>query len=97
MTIAAILQMTVQPGRREDALAVLLPGLADTRAFAGNLAAEVLLDEDPDRFLIFERWESAAHNDTYQAWRQTPEGALVGFGELLAGSPTMQVYEIAGS
>jgi quinol monooxygenase YgiN len=97
MTIAAILEMTAQPGRRDDALAVLLPGLADTRAFDGNLAAEVLLDEDPDRFLILERWESASHNDAYQGWRQTPEGAIPGFGDLLAGQPTMRVYPIAGS
>jgi quinol monooxygenase YgiN len=97
MTIAAILEFTAQPGRRDDALAVLIPGLADTRAFAGNLGVDVLLDDAPDRFLLVERWESAEHNATYQAWRLTPEGALVGFGDLLAGPAAMRVYPIADS
>jgi quinol monooxygenase YgiN len=55
----------------------------------------VLLDEEADRFVLVEHWESAAHNEAYQAWRQTPEGAIEGFGALLAGPPTMRVFPIA--
>jgi quinol monooxygenase YgiN len=97
MTIAAILEFTAQPGRREDALAVLVPQLGDTRRHDGNLGVDVLLDEDADRFLLVERWESAAHNEAYQAWRQTPDGAIAGFGDLLGSPPVMRVYPIADS
>jgi len=97
MTIAAILEITARPGRRDDALGALIPALTATRAHRGNLGVDVLLDDDPDRFLLVERWASAADNEAYQAWRQTPEGAIAGLGEVLAGPPTMRVYPVADS
>ncbi len=95
MTSIAILDMPVKEGRRDEAVAILEIGLADTRAFAGNQGAVLLVDDDPSHFLILETWESAAHNAAYQAWRQTPDGAIPGFGELLSGPSSMREYTIA--
>ena len=95
MTSIAILDMPVKEGRRDEAVAILEVGLADTRAFEGNLGAVLLVDDDPAHFLILETWQSMEHNARYQAWRRTPEGETPGFGELLAGPSSMREYTIA--
>ena len=95
MTSIAILDMPVKEGRRDEAIAILEVGLADTRAFEGNLGAVLLVDDDPAHFLILETWQSMAHNAAYQAWRKTPDGAIPALGELLAGPSTMREYTIA--
>ena len=64
-------------------------GLVVTRAFDGNLGAEILLDDDPSHFLLIETWESAAHNHAYQSWRLTPDGTLPGFADHLRGAFVM--------
>jgi quinol monooxygenase YgiN len=97
MSIIAILDVPVQPGRRADALAALLPALGDSRAFDGNQGIDILLDDnDENHFLILERWRSAEDQAAYQAWRATPEGLIAGFGEALAGPPSTKVYSIGG-
>ena len=95
MTTIAILDMPVKDGRRDEAVALLEVGLADTRAFEGNQGAVLLVDDDPTHFLILETWQSREHNAAYQAWRQTPAGAIAGFGELLSGPSSMREYTIA--
>ena len=66
-----------------------------TRAFDGNLGAEILLDDDASHFLLLETWESAAHNHAYQSWRLTPEGATPGFAEHLRGPFVMTEYTVS--
>jgi quinol monooxygenase YgiN len=93
--IMAILDFPVIEGERDDAVRVLRSGLAATRAFDGNLGAEILLDDDPSHFLLLEIWESAAHNHAYQSWRLTPEGTLPGFAAHLRGAFVMTEYDVA--
>ncbi|MEO7722430.1 MAG: antibiotic biosynthesis monooxygenase family protein [Pseudolysinimonas sp.] len=93
--MVAILDFPVKEGELDEAVRVLRGGLAATRAFAGNLGAEILLDGDPRHFLLLETWESAAHNDGYQSWRLTPDGVLPGFAEHLRGPFVMTEYTVA--
>jgi quinol monooxygenase YgiN len=93
--IMAILDFPVKEGHLDEAVRLLRHGLAATRAFDGNLRAEILLDDDPSHFLLLETWESAAHNHAYQSWRLTPEGVLPGFADHLRGDFIMTEYDIA--
>ena len=92
---AALLDFPVAPGARDAAVAALRPGLVDTRAFSGNLACELLLDDDLTHFLLFELWESEAAYDAYQAWRATPAGTVPGFAAHLTGPFTAVPYTAA--
>jgi quinol monooxygenase YgiN len=89
---AALLDFPVRDGERDAVVAALRPGLVDTRAFDGNVACELLLDDDPSHFLLFELWESEARYDEYQAWRGTPAGTIPGFGAHLTGPFTVVPY-----
>jgi quinol monooxygenase YgiN len=89
---AAILDFPVRDGERDAAVAALTAGLVDTRSFDGNLACELLLDEDPSHFLLFELWESEDRYDAYQAWRGTPAGTIPGFATHLTGPFTVVPY-----
>lgn len=91
----AILDFPVKDGELDEAVRVLRGGLAVTRAFDGNLGAEILLDDDPSHFLLLETWQSAAHNRAYQSWRLTPDGVLPGFAAHLRGDFTMTEYDVA--
>jgi len=91
----AILDFPVKDGHLDDAVSVLRGALVATRAFEGNLGAEILLDDDPSHFLLLETWESAAHNHAYQSWRLTPEGTTPGFAELLRGPFVMTEYTVS--
>jgi quinol monooxygenase YgiN len=91
----AILDFPVKEGQLDEAVRVLRGALVATRAFDGNLGAEILLDDDPSHFLLLETWESAAHNHAYQSWRLTPEGATPGFADLLRGPFVMTEYTVS--
>jgi quinol monooxygenase YgiN len=92
--IVALLDFPVKDGALDAAVAALRPGLVDTRAFDGNLACELLVDDDPTHFLLYELWESADHDAAYQAWRATPEGTIPGFAAHLAGPFTVAQYTV---
>ena len=93
--IMAILDFPVVEGHLDDAVRVLRGALVATRAFDGNLGAEILLDDDPSHFLLVETWESAAHNHAYQSWRLTPEGTTPGFADHLRGPFVMTEYTVS--
>jgi len=89
MTFAAVLELRLNPDALEQAPAVLHDVLEETRAFAGNLGVQVLVDDsDPSRWLVLEFWESAAHDAAYREFRAGP-GALTDLAPLLAGAPTL--------
>ncbi len=92
--MVAILDVPVKEHELHAAVNALRPGLVDTRAFDGNLACEILLDDDPSHFLIYELWQSEAHDHAYQAWRTTPEGTIPGFAEHLSGPFTVTQYTV---
>jgi heme oxygenase (mycobilin-producing) len=89
MTITALLEFRVTPEALATAPAVIHDTLAATRAFAGNMGVEVVVDiADPTHFVVIEQWESLEADEAYRAWRSTPEGGS-DLGNILAGAPSL--------
>jgi len=89
MSITALLEFQVKPDALATAPAVIHDTLVATRAFAGNLGVEVVVD--PTHVIVIERWESLAADEAYRAWRSTPEGGS-DLGSILAGAPTLTKF-----
>ncbi|AXT86672.1 antibiotic biosynthesis monooxygenase [Aeromicrobium sp. A1-2] len=89
MTITATLEMRFKPDLLDEAKAVLVRVLAETRAFEGNLGVDVLVDlEDAGHWVANEIWESVEHDDAYRAFR-AGEGRITDLGPLLAAAPVL--------
>lgn len=87
--VTSLLELRFRPDDLDASYRRLDEILADTRAFDGCLAVEVLVDtDDPTHAIARETWVSLAHDDAYRAWRATPDGAS-GLGELLTASPVL--------
>ena len=68
-------------------LPALMEALADTRAFEGNISIETYLDQDnPDRIVLWEKWETREHYEAYLAWRMET-GMMEMIGPFLDGAP----------
>jgi len=73
--MTVLLELTLRENT-DDALSIVRETLDQTAAFDGNEAVEVLVDDDnPLKLVVVETWVTTAHHATYDAWRQTPEGA----------------------
>lgn len=89
MTVAAVLELRLNPDSLEQARLVLHRVLEETRAFDGNLGVDVLVDQDdPAHWLVFESWESEAHDTAYREFRAGP-GAIADLPPLLAEAPSL--------
>jgi heme oxygenase (mycobilin-producing) len=76
MTITALLDLTIKPESVAEAKGIVESVLVDTRAFAGCLGVDILVDvTDESHILVIEKWESLEHDSAYRAWRATPAGA----------------------
>lgn len=95
MAIIAILDLRLKAESLETAHKVIHATLTATRAFPGCLDVTVLVDDgDPAHVVLYERWESAAHDRAYREWRATPEGAS-DLGSILAAPPALTLYAVA--
>ena len=97
MPITVLLELKVNPESVPTARVVMGRALEDTRNFDGNLGVDFLVDaDDQAHWIIYQRWETVAHDDAYQAFR-AGEGEISGFGQLLAEPPTKTRYTTADS
>jgi quinol monooxygenase YgiN len=95
MSVITLFELHVKAESVAVAREIMGHALKETRAFDGSLGVDVLVaDDDAGHWVIYERWETLAHDAAYQAFRDG-EGAVVGFGELLAGPPGKTRYTIA--
>ena len=93
MSITSLLDIRLRPDAPADAEASITSILAQTRARAGFLSADVVRDlDDPRHLVVIEVWESLEADDAYRAWRATPEGASE-LRELTAGRLVLTRYE----
>ena len=89
MTVAAVLELRLNPDSLDRARVVLHRALEETRAFDGNLGVDVLVDQDdPAHWLILESWQSDEHDTAYREFRAGP-GAIDDLPPLLAGAPSL--------
>jgi quinol monooxygenase YgiN len=96
MSLTALLDLQLKPDSVTDGYRVIHETLADTRAFAGCVSVDVLVDTaDPAHVMVIEVWESAAADAAYREWRAGP--GVSGLGSVLAGKPTLTKYETSPS
>lgn len=92
MAITVLLEMKLNPQSIAEARELMGRELQTTRTFDGNLATDVIVDEnDPGHWIIYERWESVGHDEAYRAFR-AGEGKIEGLPALLATAPVKTRY-----
>jgi len=92
MPVTVFLELRFQPGAVARARDVMGRALQDTRAFAGNISTEVLIDEDDEtHWVISEVWESVEHDEAYRAFR-AGAGKLAELPPLLSAPPKKTRY-----
>ncbi len=92
MPVTVILELNFKPEAVAAAREVMGRALRDTRAFAGNLRTDVLVDEDDEaHWVIYELWETVGHDEAYRAFR-AGEGRITELPPLLAAPPVKTRY-----
>src|SRR5450755_2050078 len=92
MPITAILELKIRPEAVPAARELMHRTLQDTRAFAGNLGTDVLVDEDDEgHWLIYELWDTVEHDEAYRRFR-AGEGRVSELPPLLAAPPVKTRY-----
>lgn len=92
MPVTVTLELRLKPDAVQAAREVMGRALKDTRAFAGNLQTDVLVDEDDEaHWLIYELWQTVEHDQAYRAFR-AGEGKLTELPPLLAAPPVKTRY-----
>jgi quinol monooxygenase YgiN len=92
MAVTVVLELKFKPESVSAARDVMGRALKDTRAFEGNLATEVLVDEDDEaHWLIYERWDTVEHDEAYRSFR-AGDGRITDLPPLLAEPPVKTRY-----
>ena len=70
MSHSALAEFPCNPGKGQEFLELLLPALAETRAFEGSESIETYIDQDnPDHVILWEKWATRENYEAYLAWR----------------------------
>jgi quinol monooxygenase YgiN len=92
MAITVLLELHFTPESVAQARELMGRELQTTRAFDGNLATDVIVDEDdPAHWIIYERWESVEQDEAYRRYR-AGDGKIVELPPLLAAPPVKIRY-----
>ena len=92
MANTVLLELRFKPESVAAARELMGRELQTTRTFDGNLATDVIVDEDdPAHWIIYERWESVEHDEAYRAYR-AGDGKIEGLPALLAAPPVKIRY-----
>jgi quinol monooxygenase YgiN len=92
MPVTVLLELRLKPEAVPAARDLMRRTLEVTRAFAGNLGTDVLVDEDDEgHWIINELWESVEHDEAYRNFR-AGEGRVVELPPLLAAPPVKTRY-----
>ena len=93
MPVTVTLAFSVIPERAEAFKASLRELLPDTRAYEGCQKVNVYEEqENPGRIYLVEDWESKAHQQRYQAWRDE-SGIARAVGPFLASEPRLNYFD----
>jgi quinol monooxygenase YgiN len=93
MPVTVILELKLKPDAVPAAREVMGKALRDTRAFAGNLRTDVLVDSDDEaHWVIYELWDTVEHDEAYRRFR-AGEGKITELPPLLAAPPVKTRYE----
>lgn len=85
--LVMLAELPIKPEKRDEFLDYAVENLAVSRAAAGNIAFDILIDEaHPDLIRFYEIWESPEAQQAYMAWR-VERGDLAILLSFLAGTP----------
>jgi quinol monooxygenase YgiN len=86
-TLVMLAELPVKPDRLDEFLDYTVDNLKVCRAYPGNLAFDILINEaHPERVIFYEVWESTEAQQAYMAWR-VEAGDLTKLLSFLAGPP----------
>ncbi len=92
MSVTVLLELRFKPESVAEARDVFARELQKTRAFRGSLVTDVLVDEDDEaHWIIYEVWETVAHDEAYRAFR-AGDGKIADLPPLLAAPPVKTRY-----
>jgi quinol monooxygenase YgiN len=87
MSHTVLLELNCKEGTGTNVLKGLLVALGDTRAYDGAVAIEAYVDAgNPDCIMVWEKWETPAHQEAYMKWRME-SGTMDGLADALEGPP----------
>jgi quinol monooxygenase YgiN len=90
--LVMLAELPIKPDKRAEFLDYTIENLAISRAAAGNIAFDILIDEArPDQILFYEVWESAQAQQAYMAWR-IERGDLTTLLSFLNGEPKFTAW-----
>jgi quinol monooxygenase YgiN len=93
--VTVLLELKFKPEALSEATEVFRRELVKTRAFDGNLATDVLVDEaDPTHWVIYEVWASVEADEAYRSFR-AGDGKITDLPPLLAAPPVKTRYTTA--
>ena len=88
MSHTVMAEFTCAEGKGPEFVAMLLPSLADTRAYEGCELVETYVDDaNPDRIILWEKWAERANQEAYISWR-IETGMIDAIGPFMAAPPT---------
>ena len=97
MAVIVNLQISTQPGKREQAAVFLDKILPDTRSYDGcRWVYSTKNIEDENKLEFFSVWESKEKYDTYLQWR-AETGAVEEMGEFLDSEPVFRFFNVENS
>lgn len=79
--------LTIKPEKLDEFLDYTVENLKVSRASAGNVEFDILINEAPNSVLFYEVWESIEAQQAYMAWR-IQAGDLTKLLSFLAEKPT---------
>jgi quinol monooxygenase YgiN len=86
-TLVMIAELAIKPEKLDEFLNYTVTNLEVSRAAAGNISFDILIDEArPSIVLFYEVWKSPEAQQTYMAWR-VERGDLTILMSFLAGEP----------
>jgi quinol monooxygenase YgiN len=89
MSHSVMIHLNCNKGAGPEFLSVLLPSLAETRAYNGCELVETYVDsDDPDRIVLWERWAARSNQEAYMHWR-VETGMVEAVGGFLAEPPSV--------
>lgn len=87
MSHTVVAEFVCNPGKGAEFLALLLPALAETRAFEGCELVEAYTDQDnADVIVLWEKWAAREKHQAYLAWRMET-GMTDAIGPFMAAPP----------
>lgn len=94
MSVMVMLDLPVKPEAVEDMKASMKALLPDTRAYDGCQHVSLYNNtEDGGNFVLYEIWDSRAHQERYIAWR-TETGVMAQLAAILTGPPVIRYFEL---